>query len=554
MLRFCFSLIIIVLLNNGITFPQSSVRDSLQRLLEQAPDDSARAAILIALARDYSLSDYVPAMKYADLSVRYATKTGNNRLLLDALNRSGDIHMKAGLFDAAAIYFSKSLNLASQTGNIGDVLIAYINMSAIFMGSREFTKSSMWCFKAMHLAEKMLHDRHDSILPVQAISIYNNLSIICRERGNYPQSIKYNDLAIQLCRSYPDKKRTLLRLLVDRGRVLIAMKNHTMAEKALQESFRLSQIIGDSTQAVPVLINLGRLYYDMRRYDDAIRLLTEALGAALKTNDLVSVANTSITLSALYKDMGQPDSALKYLTRYQEDDKKVKIAEASREMMRQELINQYRSRELAEKAEHDRKIRRSQFIQWITALTTVLFIVFFALTLTRNKKIRLEKIKIELAAQKINLEKALLQHQLEQKDNQLAMKAMADLKRNEIISDAVEKLISARKKISPKKPAEIGRIIHHLEKTKEEKVWEEFDIRFQQTQEGFYNRLHKVCPGLSANERRLCSFLRMNMSTKEISAMTGQSILSIHKSRNRLRAKLNITNQNVSLVEYIAAI
>ena len=223
-------------------------------------------------------------------------------------------------------------------------------------------------------------------------------------------------------------------------------------------------------------------------------------------------------------------------------------------MSRQELVARYKQREKTENTEHARRISISLIIIIVTALTTILFVIILILVLYKNRRISLEKINIELAAQKAKLEKALLQDQLAEKDKQLAMKTTADLKRNEIISDAVEKLMIARKGTSVENPETIGRIIINLNKTKEVKVWEEFDIRFQQMQQGFFENLQKACPGLSANERRLCAFLRMNMSTKEIAAMTGQSLLSIHKSRNRLRKKLNITNQGVGLVEFIASI
>jgi hypothetical protein len=47
-------------------------------------------------------------------------------------------------------------------------------------------------------------------------------------------------------------------------------------------------------------------------------------------------------------------------------------------------------------------------------------------------------------------------------------------------------------------------------------------------------------PKFSANERRLCSFLRLDMSTKEIVSVTGQSLRAVQIARSRLRKKLNL--------------
>jgi DNA-binding CsgD family transcriptional regulator len=83
-------------------------------------------------------------------------------------------------------------------------------------------------------------------------------------------------------------------------------------------------------------------------------------------------------------------------------------------------------------------------------------------------------------------------------------------------------------------------------------VWKEFEIRFNQVQHDFYSKLSSKFPDLSANEKRLCAFLKLNISTREISALTGQSQKSIDIARNRLRKKLNLTNVNMTLNDFFA--
>lgn len=70
----------------------------------------------------------------------------------------------------------------------------------------------------------------------------------------------------------------------------------------------------------------------------------------------------------------------------------------------------------------------------------------------------------------------------------------------------------------------------------------------------FFQRLSDINPNLTPNERRLCALLRMNMSSKEISLMTGQSLESIRKGRIRLRSKLNLTNTETNISDFLNAI
>ena len=73
--------------------------------------------------------------------------------------------------------------------------------------------------------------------------------------------------------------------------------------------------------------------------------------------------------------------------------------------------------------------------------------------------------------------------------------------------------------------------------------WEEFEVRFQEVYTGFYKNLRERYPDLTNNEVRLCAFFKLNMTTKEIAAITYQSLNSIKVARYRLRKKLDISKE-----------
>lgn len=68
----------------------------------------------------------------------------------------------------------------------------------------------------------------------------------------------------------------------------------------------------------------------------------------------------------------------------------------------------------------------------------------------------------------------------------------------------------------------------------------------------FYRKLIRRYPDLTINERRLCMFLNMNMTTKEISEITRQSVHSINVARGRLRVKLGLANESQSIQEFLS--
>ena len=111
---------------------------------------------------------------------------------------------------------------------------------------------------------------------------------------------------------------------------------------------------------------------------------------------------------------------------------------------------------------------------------------------------------------------------------------------NEFIVNMSERLLKSKLSLNKENQHAIDNIIKELKTHSNKDVWEEFEVRFQQVHSDFYTRLNELYPNLSPNEKKLCAFLRLNMTTKEISAITYQTINSITVARARLRKKLNM--------------
>lgn len=70
--------------------------------------------------------------------------------------------------------------------------------------------------------------------------------------------------------------------------------------------------------------------------------------------------------------------------------------------------------------------------------------------------------------------------------------------------------------------------------------WKDFSYYFGQVHPSFYQNLQSRFPDLSLKEKRLCAFLRLGLSSKEIAAITFVETRSVESARNRLRKKLNL--------------
>ena len=68
----------------------------------------------------------------------------------------------------------------------------------------------------------------------------------------------------------------------------------------------------------------------------------------------------------------------------------------------------------------------------------------------------------------------------------------------------------------------------------------DFRVYFDEVHPGFLMRLSQQFSALSKADLRLCAYLHLGMTTKEIAALTFKEVRSVESARNRLRKKLNL--------------
>jgi len=127
------------------------------------------------------------------------------------------------------------------------------------------------------------------------------------------------------------------------------------------------------------------------------------------------------------------------------------------------------------------------------------------------------------------------------------------IRKNEFIENISEKLKNTTLGKEEENQNLIESVIYELDKSSSNDLWKEFEIRFQEVHGDFYNRLINNYPDLTPNEQKLCAFLFLKMSTKEIASITYQSYESLRTARYRLRKKLGISRDE-NLVAFLTQV
>ena len=147
----------------------------------------------------------------------------------------------------------------------------------------------------------------------------------------------------------------------------------------------------------------------------------------------------------------------------------------------------------------------------------------------RQKQIsKLEKEKLELQIQSQNQELASSTMHLAQKSEMLKK-----------LKEDLQKIVKAAP--SPEVAKQLRKVIRKVSADETlDKDWKQFAKHFDQVHGNFLKRLREKHPQLTPKDHRLCAYLRMNLSSKEIAPLLNISVRGVEIARYRLRKRLEI--------------
>lgn len=140
--------------------------------------------------------------------------------------------------------------------------------------------------------------------------------------------------------------------------------------------------------------------------------------------------------------------------------------------------------------------------------------------------------------------------ELEFKKKELINNALQLLHFMENTSGMVTELKKINLDICDDNSNELKQIIAKYQNDSFDIKWAEFEERFDEVHSDFYRNLLKDFPNLSANDRKLCVYFKMDMENKDIAALTFSSYEAVRKARNRLKYKLGLSSEE-NLVEFL---
>lgn len=445
-----------------------------------------------------------------------------------------------GFYEDAIHYMDEALALDKETGNESIIAVDLNTIGRIYESMGMYEQAVSYLEQALEIDLRLKNEDKVAIR-------YNSLGLIYKGWGKYKKALDYFQMALEIDQRQGRSEKVALRegnigsTLLDSGEVDIAISY-------LNESLKYFSANEMPSYTASILNDLGRGHFMKKDYQRAESLFLESVQICRENGFIRFLMNSLDYLSKLYRESGQYQKAYGSLTEFTqlndsifnaESQKKIAEFNAKYELDKKQQENEllHRDSELAKK--------RHLVLSLSYLLGALILLVILLIVLVRLKTIRNRRLVTEKENEKLKID-------LEQKNKELTYNAMCIIKNNETVAKIAETLEEALQ--SGQNEAGINNLVRKLQNMEREKNWTEFELRFTKVHEGFYEKLNSRFPDLTPNEKKLCAFLKLNMSTKDIAAITHQSVHSINVARTRMRKKLGIDQTDENLVNFLGTL
>lgn len=194
---------------------------------------------------------------------------------------------------------------------------------------------------------------------------------------------------------------------------------------------------------------------------------------------------------------------------------------------------------------------------YVGALVFISFLInnYYTRYYRRQQMKYVEETKKELALKELSNTKALveaknvqLNQRIENKNRELAISTMSMIKKNTLLGSIKDELLNL------KNISEVKNVVRNIDKSiNNDDDWNYFEEAFNNADKDFLKKIKEIHPKLTPNDLRLCAYLRLNLSSKEIASLLNISSKSVEIKRYRLRKRMNLEHKT-NLISYILSV
>ncbi|MBL4752693.1 MAG: tetratricopeptide repeat protein [Flavobacteriales bacterium] len=546
---------------------ESAQIDSLNLLLVTAREDTNKVDLLVALAKQFEADNPKQVLEYMKEALPLADGLDYKDGLFYTYSLIGVAHSDLGEYNLAHKFFAIGLPLAEEIGDLEKISSSCGYKGVAFLKQGDFQKGLAWFFKTLDVNRAMedtsriatvlsnigscfqmqQNYRQALIYYQESLDIVNGLGYRKTEASNHLSmgAAHYNLGNIEMALKLYLEALNLYEQLGDKKNLALCYENLAIINftdgdgtKALNyflQALKINEDAGDKYGMIYSYSNIGTLYSEWGSYEKAVEYSEKSILLALEIGAKNELKETYKALSNIYEKSGNISKAYLNYKRYNNIKDSLfnermsgQIAEmqTKHELDRKEheLEISDQEKQLLAKDNHIKEFRLYMLVVGIIGLFVIGVLVV-------NKL--MTSLKITRG------EKHLAEEEIKFKNRELENFAMRIVEKNEFLEQLKSTItnLHTRQEFAPEVRQISNTIQHNLYLDHDRR---ELEIRINQVNQAFLHKLDNYSSGLSKAEKRLCSLLMLELSSKDIAAVLNITPESVKVNRNRLRKKLQL--------------
>ena len=391
---------------------------------------------------------------------------------------------------------------------------------------REYEKCKDYCFKWLSIiANKKIQTNKD-----YSMSVYNTLALAYHRMGKFDSAMYFYNQA--MAETDKNNRRDWKGIISgNMGQVFYQLKQYDTAIKLLDKDYRTSMQYKYFDNAANALQWSARANNAIGNKGKALREVREAVALIKEMPDDGYRQNIYYAAVGAFKENGLNDSAVYYSGLYQQLhdslERKISISSIAISNMR---LSEEKSRYNIRRLQLDKKSQMQQ--RNFIILSILLLAVISVLLLNR------QRVKLKYQQESLEKEKQIKETELAAARQQMEIFTQNIIEKTSLI----EKLEHQMKETnsSAGQQETIAALSNLTILTEHD--WEQFKELFEKMYPMFFHRLKARAKDITVAEQRMAALMRLQLTTRQMASMQGISPDSVHKTRQRLRQRLSVSN------------
>ncbi len=256
---------------------QTTVSDSLLKLLPAAKEDSSKVKLYIDIANEYENNEPERARQYYREAIILSEKANDRNLYYKSLSRIAGTFLIQGIQDSMLYFSERALLVARELNDSLSIGISLFNVGIAYRAKSDFDKAITFCLEGRVIMEKKGNKRIE-------VQMNDALQVLYAARTEYDKAIVFGEKAVQQSRELK-MKSFLAQSLLNLTMSYSEKGNLKKTEELIKEALQIAVELKDTRFEANALQNLANLflkkgdYVQLKKYAERSLILHRQIGS-----------------------------------------------------------------------------------------------------------------------------------------------------------------------------------------------------------------------------------------------------------------------------------